>query len=117
LGDSEVYVVNADGTGLMNLTDTPGEDAQSAWSADGGQIAFASNRDGNWEIYRMDVRGIGRSTCRTVHPPTIVGGPGGRDDLAVASAVLSACEQTTTMVRGRSLADDTVAPSFLGLNR
>jgi len=47
-------VVNADGAGLTNLTDTPGEDAQSAWSADGLQTAFASNRDGNWEIYVMD---------------------------------------------------------------
>jgi len=69
LGDSEVYVVNADGTGLTNLTNTPGEDAQPASSADGRQIAFASNRVGNWEIYGMDAEGD-RQVDLSNNPPT-----------------------------------------------
>jgi YD repeat-containing protein len=51
-----------DGTGLTNLTNHPGHDAQPVWSPDGRQIAFASTRDGNWDIYVMDAKGTRRET-------------------------------------------------------
>src|SRR5438105_2691044 len=35
----------------------PGEDVQPRWSADGNKIAFASGRDGNYEIYVMAADG------------------------------------------------------------
>ncbi|MFO7168010.1 MAG: hypothetical protein DIU80_008265, partial [Chloroflexota bacterium] len=38
------------------LTDHPAADAQPAWSPDGRQIAFASWRDGNQEVYRLVLR-------------------------------------------------------------
>jgi Tol biopolymer transport system component len=57
-GDSEVYVVNADGTGLRNLTDSDDAyDEDPVWSPDGRAIAFTSDRDGNVEIYVMDADG------------------------------------------------------------
>jgi Tol biopolymer transport system component len=43
--------MNADGTGLRRLTDDLAEDAGPAWSPDGTKAAFASDRDGNFEIY------------------------------------------------------------------
>ena len=46
IGDFEICVVLADGTGLRRLTDTPGENTQPAWSPDGEWIAFESNRLG-----------------------------------------------------------------------
>lgn len=51
----DVHRINADGTGDVNLTNTPGIfDAFSAWSPDGQRIVFSSNRDVNFEIYTMD---------------------------------------------------------------
>ncbi len=40
-----IYVMNADGTGLRQLTDTPGEDGFPSWSPDGTKIVFTSTRD------------------------------------------------------------------------
>jgi Tol biopolymer transport system component len=46
VGDFEICVVNADGTGLIQLTDAPGESKLPAWSRDGSKIAFQTNRNG-----------------------------------------------------------------------
>ena len=42
-GNYEIYVMLADGSGQMKLTNNPGYDADPAWSADGTKIAFWSN--------------------------------------------------------------------------
>jgi Tol biopolymer transport system component len=42
---AEIYVVNADGTGLTQLTFNSVKDYAPAWSPDGSTIAFASNRN------------------------------------------------------------------------
>jgi TolB protein len=44
-GNYEIFVMNADGTGIRQLTDNPADDGWPAWSADGTQIAFSSIRD------------------------------------------------------------------------
>jgi Tol biopolymer transport system component len=43
--DYNIFVMNADGTGVTRLTDAPGEDGWPAWSPDGSQIVFSSARD------------------------------------------------------------------------
>ncbi len=69
----EVHVMNADGTGDVRLTETPltvlldqqlkGQTARSwnnaapAWSPDGQQIAFLSDRNGQWELWLMNADG------------------------------------------------------------
>ncbi len=56
-GNSEIYVMNADGSDPRRLTNQRGEDYWPTWSPDGTQIAFASERDGNFEIYVMNADG------------------------------------------------------------
>jgi TolB protein len=55
----EVYVMNADGTGVTRLTNHPGQDWIGSWSPDGSKLAFESSRDGNYEIYVMNADGSG----------------------------------------------------------
>ena len=43
-GNMEIYLMNADGSDQQNLTNHPAEDMDPAWSPDGSQIVFASNR-------------------------------------------------------------------------
>ena len=45
-GDFELYTIGSDGTQLRRLTRVPGNDAHSAWSADGQWIVFSSARMG-----------------------------------------------------------------------
>ena len=48
--------MNADGSGVVRLTNTP---LGTTWSPDGRRIAFYSRRDGNREIYAMNADGSG----------------------------------------------------------
>ena len=56
-GNREIYLMNADGSELKNLTNHPATDDHSLWSPDGSKIVFSSERDGNKEIYLMNSDG------------------------------------------------------------
>src|SRR5262249_23662211 len=56
-GNDDIYVMNANGTGLTRLTDNPANDGQPAWSPDVKRVAFVSSRTGNDEIYVMNADG------------------------------------------------------------
>ncbi len=57
LSDSEIYLMQADGSDIRRLTVSLGLDVKPTWSPDGRQIAFRTQRDGNDEIYVMDANG------------------------------------------------------------
>ncbi len=53
----DLFVANADGTGLVRLTDTPGYDAEATISPRGDRVVFTSTRDGDLDIYTMNLDG------------------------------------------------------------
>lgn len=55
--DHDIFIINADGTGLRQLTNDPARDMFPDWSFDGKTIAFVSYRDGYRNIYVMDSAG------------------------------------------------------------
>lgn len=57
--NNEIYTVNADGSGLQQLTDHQGRDCAPAWSPDAAKIAFYVHYDKThtWSIFVMDADG------------------------------------------------------------
>lgn len=56
-GNNEIYIMNIDGSNVINLTNNPADDRFPSWSPDGSNITFTSNRSGNSEIYTMNPDG------------------------------------------------------------
>jgi Tol biopolymer transport system component len=56
-GNSEIYVMNPNGSGVQRLTEDPATDLTPAWSADGTRIAFT----GDFDIYSMNADGSSRT--------------------------------------------------------
>ncbi len=54
---SDIFILNSDGTGVRNLTNTPEVDSEPAWSPDGSRIAYVSLDKGNKEIWVRNIDG------------------------------------------------------------
>ena len=55
----DLYRVNLDGSGLVNITNSPGFEGSGTWSPSGETIAFTSDRGGESDIYVMNEDGSG----------------------------------------------------------
>src|SRR4029078_9481623 len=55
----DLFETDLDGNILRRLTNTPGYDAEGAYSKDGKLIAFCSDRDGDPDLYVMNADGTG----------------------------------------------------------
>lgn len=56
-GNFEIYTMHMDGSGLINLSNNPGQDILPEWSPDGKRITFTSDRNGYNNIYIMNSNG------------------------------------------------------------
>ena len=56
-GNSEIYIMNPDGSDPVNITRSLESESRPEWSPDGLQIAFEGTREGQSGIFVMDVDG------------------------------------------------------------
>jgi TolB protein len=56
--NSDIYVMNKDGSNLRRLTTSPAIDISPTWSPSGNQIAFISDRTGAPQIWIMEADGL-----------------------------------------------------------
>ncbi|KIG16828.1 tolB protein precursor protein [Enhygromyxa salina] len=68
----DIYVANADGSGVQVLSASPGYDAEATVSPKGDEIVFTSTRDGDPELYLMKIDGS--NVRRLTHAPGYDGG-------------------------------------------
>lgn len=69
---SDIYVMNANGTGLIQLTSDPASDEDASWSPDGSKIVFESTRGGaGYDVYTMNSNGTG--VVRLTNSPSFDG--------------------------------------------
>ena len=72
-GNSEIYIMNPDGSEQVNLTQHRAPDYDPVWSPTGEEILFVSNRDGIADLYLMkadgmQVRKVFRRSAGREHP-------------------------------------------------
>ena len=49
--NSEIFLIQTDGTNPINITNHPSMDKYATWSPNGTKVLFESNRSGNFELY------------------------------------------------------------------
>ena len=68
----DIYVMDADGQGKINLTiGSAGDEGDPVWSPDGSEIAFWSNRGDQREIYVMDADGSNQRAITDFSDPNV----------------------------------------------
>jgi hypothetical protein len=87
-GNVDVWVMDAEGSGMTQLTTDSATDASPAWSPDGTQLAFVSFRDGNFEIYKMN--SDGSNQVRLTNNPAQEGSPDWSSDGSLIAFVRDA---------------------------
>lgn len=60
-GDNEIYSMNPDGTGSIQLTSNTADDGGAVASADGTKLAFISDRTGSPQLWTMNADGTGQT--------------------------------------------------------
>lgn len=70
----DIFVSNADGSDLANLTRRPAMYEHPVWSPDGTQIAFVSNHEGRHQVYVIQADGSGEQVVPGTGPLDFIAG-------------------------------------------
>lgn len=54
-GNSEIYLMNSDGSGIVRITRDVADDNYPVWSNDGKELYFSSDRNGKYSIYSINL--------------------------------------------------------------
>ncbi len=82
--DTEIFLINADGSNAERLTENSFPDHYPVWSPDGKSFAFSSRRGGVWKIILMSADRVGEEkivaeTSKSEHNPSRISfSPDGR---------------------------------------
>jgi dipeptidyl aminopeptidase/acylaminoacyl peptidase len=103
---TDLWLVDADGTGLRQLTKDPASDTSASWSPDGTRVLFLSSRSGSSQVWQVDVA-TGREAQVTKLPLDVGAFQLSRDGalLAVAMEVFVDCD-TLECTTGRLAAQE-----------
>lgn len=55
--NQDIFVMDADGSNVTQLTDAPSQEQAGRWSPNGKHIVYASSQNENWDIFVMDADG------------------------------------------------------------
>lgn len=58
-GQTDLWALNVTSRTPIRLTNNVADERDPVWLPDGRQLAYASNKDGNWEIYVFDMQRAG----------------------------------------------------------
>lgn len=72
INESEIYVMDADGSNETRLTTARGWDFMPSWSPDGGFIVFDSQRDGRRSLYVMTANGFAQTKITNLAPSEFI---------------------------------------------
>ena len=67
-GNSEIYLMNADGTGQTRLTNSPDSEDYPTWSPDGSKIAFVKQNGGVFSINLINANGTNQTELTRIIP-------------------------------------------------
>jgi len=74
-GDSDLYLIDADGNDLQKITDTPSDESFPVWSPDGTRIAFLTNQNQYGIKAEMEILDVTDGRVTTLQGPFVTANP------------------------------------------